>query len=317
MRNTYVEKWEEWTVKEMLSSNQLIEHMKKKGIKFTITAEDDAKQFLVNNNYYMKLAAYRTNYEKQNQECKTKGQYINLEFAYLQELSTIDMHLRYLIIEMCLDIEHHIKLELLNGIEREGDNGYQLIKSFLENNDKVLKKINAHKSSEYCKRLIERYYPEFPAWVFVELISFGEVTYLCEFYRKTYGKAIMDRKFLNLVRDLRNASAHSNCLINRLGDKINGNPDKRVLDYLKKFECAGKESVKNNLKYSSIYYFIVLIYVYDNIVKSEAIKSTRYVELAELWKIRICRNKEYFEKNDRIKSQYRFIEKVIDKLGEK
>lgn len=125
-------------MKELLTNDQLLEHMKRKGIKFNIVSEDDAKEFLKHNNYYMKLAAYRTNYSKQTEECKTKGQYINLEFAYLKELSTIDMHLRYFILEMCLDIEHHLKIHLLNGLESEGDDGYQLIRKFVGKNEEAL-----------------------------------------------------------------------------------------------------------------------------------------------------------------------------------
>ena len=40
-------------MKEMLTNEQLVEHMKNKGIKFTIVSEEDAKEFLKNNNYYM------------------------------------------------------------------------------------------------------------------------------------------------------------------------------------------------------------------------------------------------------------------------
>ena len=71
--------------KELFSVDQLIEHMKQKGIKFVEMTEDAAKDFLLYNNYYMKLASYRCNYEK----ClsgKRKGQYKNLDFAYLKEL---------------------------------------------------------------------------------------------------------------------------------------------------------------------------------------------------------------------------------------
>ena len=90
-------------MKKMLSTDELICHMKEKGIQFNIVDESAAKDFLTYNNYYMKLAAFRTNYEK------VDNKYLNLEFAYLQELSTIDMRLRYIIINMCLDIEHYIK----------------------------------------------------------------------------------------------------------------------------------------------------------------------------------------------------------------
>ena len=51
-------------MKLLKTSDELISHMKLKGIKFDI-AKEDAKVFLQNNNYYMKLASYRANYDKQ------------------------------------------------------------------------------------------------------------------------------------------------------------------------------------------------------------------------------------------------------------
>lgn len=302
-------------MKTLCTPDQLIEHMRQKGIKFTIISEEEAKAFLINNNYYMKLASYRKNYEKQTNECPTKGQYINLEFAYLKELSTIDMHLRYKILEMCLDIEHNIKLSLLNGAERAGDDGYQLIRKFVAQNDKVLKTIHAHKSSDYCKGLIESYYPYFPTWVFVELISFGDLTYLCDYYHTLYGEEIEDKKFLNIVRDLRNASAHSNCLINRLSDEIDGSPDKRIIDFIKNLNCLSKSSIKNNIKHSFVYNFVVLLYVYNNTVNNGIMKQRRFNDLKEMLERRVERNKDYFIKNNRIRSQYSFLKKIVDSLS--
>lgn len=72
-------------LKEMLNTDELIQHMKDRGVRFDIIKEEEAKDFLTNNNYYMKLAAYRTNYQKRT-EGKNAGKYINLEFVYLQEL---------------------------------------------------------------------------------------------------------------------------------------------------------------------------------------------------------------------------------------
>ena len=78
-------------MKPLLTTEQLISHMRSKGITFNTISEDDAKVFLQKNNYYMKLASYRANYPKYLTGSKI-GQYINLDFAYLKELSTIDMH---------------------------------------------------------------------------------------------------------------------------------------------------------------------------------------------------------------------------------
>lgn len=53
-----------------------------------------------------KVSSYRKNYSKHPANSPRAGQYVNLDFAYLVELSTIDMHLRYLAMSLCLDIEH-------------------------------------------------------------------------------------------------------------------------------------------------------------------------------------------------------------------
>ena len=53
-----------------------------------------------------------------------------MDFQYLRELSTIDMHLRFLIIKMCLDIEHYLKIDLLAKAESVNDDGYESIDKF-------------------------------------------------------------------------------------------------------------------------------------------------------------------------------------------
>ena len=48
----------------------------------------------------------------------------------------------------------------------------------------------------YCKDLIAKYYPYFPIWVFVELISFGDLLYFCYFCEKRYKVKIVNRTCL-------------------------------------------------------------------------------------------------------------------------
>ena len=70
-------------MKPLLTIDELIEHMKTKGITFSIVSESDAKKFLHENNYYMKLASYRANYPKYETGSK-QGQYINLILRILK-----------------------------------------------------------------------------------------------------------------------------------------------------------------------------------------------------------------------------------------
>ena len=51
-------------MKPLMTAEELVAHMKEKGIEFSIISEEDAIDFLSNHNYYLKLASYRTNYKK-------------------------------------------------------------------------------------------------------------------------------------------------------------------------------------------------------------------------------------------------------------
>ncbi|MCD7766913.1 MAG: Abi family protein [Lachnospiraceae bacterium] len=94
-----------------LSIDEQIADMQQKGITFQYANVEEARNFLKNNNYYFKLKSYERNYDKYSSTEK-KGQYINLDFAYLKELSTLDMYIRKMILSMALDIEHALKVNV-------------------------------------------------------------------------------------------------------------------------------------------------------------------------------------------------------------
>ena len=305
------------TIKELLTVDQLIDHMKYRGIKFKEISEEEAKIFLNNNNYYMKLASYRANYVK-CQSGEREGQYQNLDFAYLKELSTLDMYLRYMIMEMALDIERAIKVKIIRDVaDNPEEDGYNIMKKFLEknNNINILKKIKSHKSGEYCKDLIEKYYPYFPVWVFVELISFGDLLYFTSFYENEYNIKIINNTFMNIVRDLRNASAHSNCILNKMTERIDSTKqiNSEISEFVKRMSDVSKQSRKNNLNYKFTYNFICLLYVYDSLM-SNTVKQKRYKQIIEFMDGRVKKNKNYFLSNSKILGVYNFNKKVIDNL---
>lgn len=299
-------------MKLLKTSDELISHMKIKGIKFDIAKEEDAKVFLQNNNYYMKLASYRVNYDKQ----KSSDKYINLDFAYLQELSTIDMHLRYLILQMCLDVEHALKTRLLKDIEdNPEEDGYDIIRRFVTKYERSCQNIQKHKSSEYCRELIEKYYPYFPAWVFVELISFGDMVKLYEYYTERYPGRLKDSDLLYSIRDLRNATAHSNCLINKL-QKGTNKPSVKIIKFVSNIDGIGASMRKNKLSNKFLYDFVTLLYVYNEFINADVVKEKRFKQIQVFIDGRAIKNKEYFDKNECIKTAYFFVKKVVDYINE-
>lgn len=69
---------------------------------------------------------FKDNYVKSND-----GKYRDLEFAYLKEFSIIDMHLRYLLIQMTLEIRHFTKLFLVNLLIFRQENMYEIIQDYI------------------------------------------------------------------------------------------------------------------------------------------------------------------------------------------
>ena len=89
------------------------------------------KDYLTSHNNYFKLTAYRKNYAK-HPDGDDKDKYIELDFAYLVDLAVIDMQLRYRIVHMALDVEHHAKLQLLRKVEETGEDGYQIVRDYID-----------------------------------------------------------------------------------------------------------------------------------------------------------------------------------------
>ena len=175
-------------------------------------------------------------------------------------------------------------------------------------------RINRHRSSEYCKALIDKYQSDYPVWVFVELISFGDLTNLCSFYSNLYKNKIMDSVLLNSVRDIRNASAHSNCLINHLRPG-NNRAHGSIITRVKKIPGISENTRDKKLSNKILYDFTCLLFAYDEIVSSEETKRKRKREISDFFSVRMVKNKEWFLKNNIITSSYQFSKKIVDNFS--
>ncbi len=306
--------------KTKLTVDEQIAYMKNvKGIKFKIITEDEAKAFLSYHNYYFKLKAYAKNYEKYTTGEK-EGKYVDLEFAYLKELSTLDMHLRKFIIRLALDIEHFLRTQLLKDFtNNEDEDGYEIVKYFLSEYPEINDRINEKSNNAYCGELARKYYGCFALWNIIELLSFGDFTKLYELYYRKYKPSNGIVNCVFSVRILRNAAAHNNCLINRLrkpySKEITSN--KRVVSYISNVPGIGKEQRKNKMENPFIHDFVVMLYVFNQIVTSEQIKKHAMSELKEMIDDRFTREKDYFKKNVVLTSNYNFIKKIVDYFHEK
>lgn len=105
--------------KPWLTASEQIDHLKSRGVHFSLMSEDDARAYLEKNSNYFRLRAYRLGFPKV-EEGNRKGEYANLDFKMLVDLSIVDMLLRYEMLPLTLDVEHFAKVKLLKRIEMEG-----------------------------------------------------------------------------------------------------------------------------------------------------------------------------------------------------
>lgn len=105
--------------KPWLTASEQIDHLKSRGVHFSLMSEDDARAYLEKNSNYFRLRAYRLGFPKV-EEGTRKGEYANLDFKMLVDLSIVDMLLRYEMLPLTLDVEHFAKVKLLKRIETEG-----------------------------------------------------------------------------------------------------------------------------------------------------------------------------------------------------
>lgn len=104
------------------NNRKLINHLVSKDVTFNNISIGQAITFLDKNNYYYKLAAFRKNFKKKY------GKYVDLDFSYLQDLASLDMKIRAILLNIAIDVEHFIKVELSRQINNNSqEDGYSIL----------------------------------------------------------------------------------------------------------------------------------------------------------------------------------------------
>ncbi len=312
----------------MMKISEMVPHLKEKNIKFEKCPEAEAEKYLKESNNYYNVIAYKNNFVKY--QCgEFTGKYVDLDFAYLKDLSIIDHRARLVLFKMIIDIEHYLKMRILNTIEEiVEEDGYNIVNLYLEQdfNDmkypkRVHESIRKKVTNEYYQKIFSKYdldknskIENIPIWEFLEIITFGELINFFEFYTNMYG--LEDNKYVFILREinkLRNAVAHNSCVLDELNKKDNKHrADTLIVNYLKK--CGiGKETRNNKLANSRIRQITYTLYMFNIVVSSEGIKSNMKHDITKLFYGRIILNKKYYDNNELLKSIYNYFEKIIEK----
>lgn len=304
--------------KKKLTVPEQIKDMKEKGITFMHTPEKDVCNFLKYNNYYFKLKSYGKNYDKYLSTDK-KGQYINLDFAYLQELSKLDMYLRKAVLSLALDIEHALKTQLLYDLSlNDTEDGYNIVDQYLSADYMRVKSLHDKIGKSVASDLIQKKQDngdKYALWEIVEIMSFGEFIDLYQLFYTVYPAKNNDfSSYLWSIKFLRNAAAHNNCLLNSLKAPyhIQIHKTKEIQFEISKIKTISSNTREKWMRNPIIHDFVVLVYVFVKLIKSEGIKQSGIENLHWLFNERMLKNKEYFSKNASITESYHFTSKIVN-----
>jgi abortive infection bacteriophage resistance protein len=306
--------------KPIKSAEELVAHMQEKGITFDIVSPEDAAKYMENNNNYFRVASYRKNYNKQldsNQEPIDK--YVNLDFGYLQDLAIIDMELRYTFLQLSLDIEHFTKMELLRQIEAHGEDGYQIVKDYMnflskDKRNHLTNELDQNAKSDYTGAIYDKYSPDYPVWVFLELVPFGTISHFYYFCADRFDDKAMKNTFYIMLRskNVRNACAHNDCILNDLHTGTAPYKAKYLITQkLSKIHGLSHNIRSNRMSNERIQDLICVLYLHDTIVSSDGVHNKAAQKL-HTFEDRMMRQPEYYKSNQLISSTFSFLKIVID-----
>ena len=295
-----------------LTVPQIIEYCKNDlGLTFNLMDEDTAAEFLRTHNYFFRLKQYAGICKEQTKS----GKYIGLDFGHLVELSTIDMFLRKLLLKMTIDLEHYLKVKIVNDCqENPADDGYSVVDSFLEKNPTIkMSIIKTSKLVGYNGFSIEKYLESPAVWNFIEMIGFFDFIKFYSYYYDYFHLQCKYTRHFDAVRRLRNAAAHNVCLL------YNFNPVQNFsYDMDTSFELLGAKlgigqgTIASCMKVPLLNDFAVMLSVYTQLVTSEKVRQKTLEEMKFFFDGRMLYRKQYFENFTSVKNAYNFARSVLE-----
>lgn len=280
------------------------------GLTFDLVNEEDAKRFLERHNYFFRLKQYA---ETCTQRTKS-GKYIGLDFGHLVEQSIIDMFFRKLILKMTIDLEHYLKVNLVNECQSNSkDDGYEVVQRFLDSHVKIREGITAGaKLAGYSGISFDKYAETPAVWNFVEMINFYDFINFYTFYYDYFQISCDYSKHFDSVRRLRNASAHNICMLCSFKPVQSFKYDVATsFELLQSSIGIGNGVISSCMKIPLLNDFTVMLSVYTKLITSPKIKEKTLKEITAFFDGRMIYRKQYFEANTDIKNAYQFARKVL------
>lgn len=307
--------------KPMLSIAQQIDHMKSKGITFTLCSEGEAASYLADRTYFFKLYAYRSLFERRVGGGRD-GQYVGLDFGHLKLLSSLDRSLRYALLPMALDVEHFSRVKLINEVvERDDEDGYSVISDYFSSLNHAdrrrrMGEINGFLKDVYSGDLAQKYtLPDaMPLWVYLEMASFGTFVDLWLFCANRWGvRSMVDGHYqLRQTKLIRNACAHSSNVINGFAREIGS-----VSANVEVMRAVARTGISHRVRTAKmanprLQQIVTLLYLHVKIVPEGSAMERARGDVSQL-SLQMKDALKALSGNDAIRSSFGFLMALFDK----
>ena len=314
------------TIESELNIFEVINYLKSKNIKFELCNEQEAEYFLKTSKDYDTVVSYRHNFVLYPNG-EFKGKFMDVDFAYLKDLSLVDSLVRELLQKMTNEIEENLKLRIKNLVSKiPGEDGLNIVNLFLDQDyydsrfpKRIHNSIMSKKNDVYYEDIFLKYnldsgrkITNFPLGKFLKILSFGELINFFDFLTTYYH--LEDHKYIPILMDvhkLRNALAHSVCILSILHKKdVKRTPNFLINTFL--IECGvSKETRQHKLANSAIRQITSTLYLFNILVKNKGVKRCVNNRINYLFYKRIPLHKEYYVNNPLLKSIYEYFDHII------
>ena len=207
--------------------DEQISILKSRGL--TICDEEQARNFLIRNNYY-RISGYSLtlrDHDKFSREA---------DFRNIIDIYEFDHELRHILLNYIEEIEVTVKSVYAHEFTRKyGPNGYLDSNKFTDETiyKRIIDKANSQKDSRldheaYLKHFVLELQQDIPFWAYVDLLTISDISFLYSISTEDIKKAVSSElglsfkntdlvgPFMHSMTIIRNLCAHGSRLYNRL-----------------------------------------------------------------------------------------------------
>lgn len=188
-------------------------------------------------------------------------------------------------------------MELINVIQDSGSiDAHTIVRMFLEEYPDIINKLDGHSHTAYNVDLFNKFksVAHMPVWALLELLSFGQLIMLGKFIANLLQNKGLEKLAIQMydIKDIRNACAHDNCILNNLTSKDKKHKPSRTVNNALSNVKISKRSRDSKLSNTRIYQITAVLVFHKSLVKNDYIQENLRLKLQQ-FKLRLMHNKNY------------------------